>query len=549
MAAFAGTPGLDNIADPKTARLALVIGNGGYSGTAKLPNPTNDAEAVTKELTKLGFAVTILKDCKRQEMLEAIDQFIGRLGSSPAATAAGLIYYAGHGVEIDGANYLLPTDITVQSQLGLTANSISIYDVIRQLEKTRKASLLFLDCCRDNPFSRKRGGGGLARIEPPPGIFIGYATQPGAVALDGDPGNSPFTSSFCAHLPDPDASVSQMMIRIRREVFDKTAGSQIPWDQSCLLIDFGFNPTTAKPLELLTPEEAKEKARAEAAKKEAEYWELTRESESEQLLRSFITQYPYSAHRPEAERKLRWLWWKERFFRVSAATAAATLSACILLSLFAAVQWQRFSDYSPGYLLTGGTAKPLVVRNRAHCRLRCILAWGCVGYSYHDAFSLHQCFLNQDTLYTKDDPTYTSSYLTGSKPHWPWGAIPPTPTPFSYQYDIFFDEPNVINEDGSPAPTKAPHFERIGAQNIYNSWGRSMDEIYDKNWREKGRSAGLLCQKLCADQAKCAGFLFNVISEHCKLFGSEPQRLTIPARGLERIIDVTVPGTVGGIKK
>ncbi len=232
-----------------TTRVALVIGNGAYQNPgARLVNPANDAQVVSAELEKLGFRVNLLVDKTREEMSEAISLFIDRLNSTEVNADTGLIFYAGHGVQIDGENYLLPTNVQARNVVSLIDSSLSLDNLIRQLERTKKAGLIFLDCCRNNPFpaATRALGGGLAKIDAPAGIFIAFSTAPGAVALDGeDTANSPFTSSLISHLPSAGISVSQMMIRVRRDVFDKSSGRQMPWDSSSLLIDFAFNPTRA----------------------------------------------------------------------------------------------------------------------------------------------------------------------------------------------------------------------------------------------------------------------------------------------------------------
>ena len=319
-----------------TTRIALVIGNGAYqSAGARLVNPANDAKLVSAELEKLGFRVNLLIDKTRDEMSEAIGFFIDRMQSADVNADTGLVFYAGHGVQIDGENYLLPTNVSARSVVSLIDSSLSLNNVIRQLERSKKAGLIFLDCCRNNPFpaATRALGGGLAKIDAPAGTFIAFSTAPGAVALDGDNVvNSPFTSSLCTHLPAEGISISQMMIRVRRDVFEKSNGQQMPWDSSSLLVDFAFRPTAATRslhVEPLSQEELDKKRREEAAQTEAEAWALTSQSNSEQLLRSFITTYPYSRYRGEAVRKLRWLQVKNRVFWGAAANRSSSVADAV----------------------------------------------------------------------------------------------------------------------------------------------------------------------------------------------------------------------------
>ncbi len=137
-------------------------------------------------------------------MSEAISLFVDRLQSGGEVNAdTGLVFYAGHGVQIDGENYLLPTNVSARNVVSLIDSALPLNNLIRQLEKTKKAGLIFLDCCRNNPFpaATRALGGGLAKIDAPAGTFIAFSTAPGAVALDGeDTSNSPFTTSLVTHL-------------------------------------------------------------------------------------------------------------------------------------------------------------------------------------------------------------------------------------------------------------------------------------------------------------------------------------------------------------
>jgi uncharacterized caspase-like protein/tetratricopeptide (TPR) repeat protein len=321
-------------------RIALVIGNGAYqSAGARLANPPNDAEAIAAELDKLGFKVTRLIDKTRAEMADAIGTFIERLDNPDVNAEAGLVFYAGHGVQIDGENYILPVDCSPKNVVSLINSSLSLDDIVRQVEKSKKAGLVFLDCCRNNPFpSPTRSLGGLAQVDAPAGIFIAFATAPGAVAMDGDNAqNSPFTTSLLSHIPTSGISVSQLMIRVRRDVVKKSGGQQIPWDSSSLLVDFAFKPTEsggAEQQQPLTLEELQARRREETAKKEAESWEYTRQSSSEQLLRSFITQYPYSSHRDAAQKKLYWVRNKRRLLYAS----------CVAVVIGAAVAYFQYEE-------------------------------------------------------------------------------------------------------------------------------------------------------------------------------------------------------------
>ena len=511
-------------------RVALVIGNGAYqSAGARLQNPANDATIVARELEKLGFRVNLLTDKTREEMSEAIGLFIDRLQSGEINADTGLLFYAGHGVQIDGENYILPTNCSARSAVSLIDSSLPLNNLIRQLERTKKAGLIFLDCCRNNPFpaATRALGGGLAKIEAPAGIFIAYSTAPGAVALDGENTvNSPFTSSLCTHLPASGISVSQMMIRVRREVFEKSNGQQMPWDSSSLLVDFAFNPTTMTrsiQQEPLSPEELESRKREEATQREAESWDLTSQSNSEQLLRSFIIQYPYSRHRAEAVRKLRWLRLKNGVFWFTTAAAAILVLVC-LLGVF---QWFRFERTTMEDVdLVGGDIGVVLADLKINpidttigwCRLRCILSfWSCKAYSYDKGSK--QCYIKDDLLFMDIGPGAkgnTSAYL--------WGHKAPQPTPFNIYWDQVFDGGEAITKDGDPAPVASAEPGEKILNAPYNTWGYQVEQIVGK-WQG---NPGIVCQRLCFEQPKCVGYTFNTIYGRCKLFGSIPTDETGP---------------------
>ena len=528
-----------------STRVALVIGNGAYVNPgARLINPPNDARTVSAELEKLGFRVNLLVDKTREEMSEAISLFVDRMQSGEVNADTGLFFYAGHGVQIDGENYILPTDVSARSVVSLIDSSLPLDNLIRQLERTKRAGLIFLDCCRNNPFpaATRSLGGGLAKIDAPAGTFIAFSTAPGAVALDGeDTPNSPFTSSLVTHLSAAGISISQTMIRVRRDVFEKTKGQQMPWDSSSLLVDFAFNPGTATRSahqEPLSPEEADKRRREEAARTEAETWELTSQSNNEQLLRSFMTTYPYSKHRSEAARRLARLRLKNRLFWVTSAVAALALVACV----FAAVQWFRLvqSTMEDTDLVGGDINLVLtdITINRSEdisllrCQLRCIynLFW-CKAYSFDRLTG--RCYIKEDYLFMDNTPAAkgnTSSYLM------PWGGAAPVPTPFKIRWNETFESGDAILPDGKPAPVavgepKNPDEAKLGAE--YNAWGYEVQDLVGQGYGR--RNPGIACQQLCLLQEKCVGFTFNTLFARCKLYrwirqddARNPRTLTVP---------------------
>jgi len=210
---------------------ALVIGNSAYAGSSRLPNPVNDAKAMTQKLRSLGFIVTEATDTNRSSLVSALSRF-----SQTAAKAdITLLFYAGHGVQISGTNYMLPIDLNLNDLSQAPLQGVSLNSVVEQY-LPGKTKLVFLDACRDNPLMQVSSRGvtkGLAPINVSEGTLIAYATKDGQVAQDGIGGNSPFTSALLAHIDDPD-DIAVVLRKVRENVMLKTNGTQQPWEYGSL---------------------------------------------------------------------------------------------------------------------------------------------------------------------------------------------------------------------------------------------------------------------------------------------------------------------------
>jgi hypothetical protein len=221
-------------------RVALVIGNGAYARVRALPNPTNDARAMAKSLRDIGFVVTEGTDLDRTAMQATIRDFLRDAARSQVA----VVYYAGHGVQIDGRNYLAPIDIQFQAGSGMTEAMMDMDTIMAGLDDQVRTNILILDACRNNPMAPKLASAGPARdIEAGSGLgatlgagtLIAFATAPGQVALDGEGANSPFSAALTRHIGTPGLEVQQMLTRVRAEVVAATKGKQVPWSNSSLL--------------------------------------------------------------------------------------------------------------------------------------------------------------------------------------------------------------------------------------------------------------------------------------------------------------------------
>jgi len=216
-------------------RIALVIGNGTYQGQAPLANPPNDAKAMAAKLRQLGFQdVAEHYDVDLRAMSDAIKGF----GDRAAEADWALIYYAGHGIEVAGANYLLPIDAKLARETHVQDETISLERVLDKVRAARKLRLVILDACRSNPFiarmvrsggGKRSAGGGLADVEPDGGIHVIYAAKHGSTALDGEGSNSPFTSALLKHIDEPGVDLVTLVGKVRQSVLGATQSQQEPW--------------------------------------------------------------------------------------------------------------------------------------------------------------------------------------------------------------------------------------------------------------------------------------------------------------------------------
>lgn len=222
-------------------RIALVIGNGAYQ-SAPLSNPVNDAQDMAAKLADLGFAVSVFTDLDRKGMREAIRDF----GEKLKTAQVGLFYFAGHGIQLKGRNYLIPLQTDVSAADEVEDESIDAGLVLRKMESAgNQVNIVILDACRNNPFARSFRSleQGLAKMDGPIGSFIAYATAPGSVAADGSGRNGLYTQYLLQALNQPGLSIEQTFKAVRKNVSAETDGKQIPWESSSLTGEFYFDHT------------------------------------------------------------------------------------------------------------------------------------------------------------------------------------------------------------------------------------------------------------------------------------------------------------------
>jgi hypothetical protein len=240
-------------------RVALIIGNSNYSKADTLPqlkNPTNDARDIAEALKSHGFSnVSLVVDANYRTMREAITKFGDELKKA-GPTAVGLFYYAGHGVQDSGHNYLVPLGTQLGTPKDLEFEAVDAQRVLAYMEDAGNAvNIIILDACRDNPFpvlnkfrSAAAPAAGLAQMRAPSGSFIAFAAAEGQRASDGDGRNGLFTQQFLQSLRDPDSNIDAVFTRVTATVSDKTGKAQVPWRNSSLTSSFYFNPNQRGPL-------------------------------------------------------------------------------------------------------------------------------------------------------------------------------------------------------------------------------------------------------------------------------------------------------------
>lgn len=220
------------------ARLALVVGNATYP-SAPLRNPANDARAMAQALRGLGFEVLAHENVGQKALLRAIIEFGDRLQGG----GVGLFFYAGHGIQVGGRNYLIPVDAAIRSEAEVEVEAVDVARVLARMETAKnRLNVVILDACRDNPFGRsfRSSARGLASIDAPSGTILAYATAPGKTARDGEGTNGLYTGELLKAMQVPGLKIEDVFKRVRDALQRQTQGEQVPWESSSLVGDFIF---------------------------------------------------------------------------------------------------------------------------------------------------------------------------------------------------------------------------------------------------------------------------------------------------------------------
>jgi uncharacterized caspase-like protein len=231
---------------PSEQRVALIIGNAAYP-EAPLRNPANDASDVAAALRELGFDVFLARDSGQREMKQAIRGFGERLASG----GVGVFYYAGHGLQFKGRNYLVPIGARIDREADIEDEAVDVNFVLAQMEEARnRLNIVILDACRNNPYARssRSVARGLAQMDATSGTLIAFATAPGSIAADGSGRNGVYTKHLLQQIAQPGLPVELMLKRVRNAVMEETKDRQVPWESSSLRgADFYFRPAAAQP--------------------------------------------------------------------------------------------------------------------------------------------------------------------------------------------------------------------------------------------------------------------------------------------------------------
>ncbi|HVS81849.1 MAG TPA: caspase domain-containing protein [Pyrinomonadaceae bacterium] len=277
-------------------RVALVIGNGSYTNAPPLKNPPNDARDMAATLKQLGFTVASAIDADQRTMKRLIREFGQQLKSG----GQGLFYYAGHGVQLRGRNYLIPANAEIMSETDVEDQGVDISLVLGLMDEAANGlNIVILDACRNNPFARsfRSAGSGLAQVDAPTGTLIAYATSPGRVASDGQGRNGLYTSELLSQMRVTGIGVEEMFKRVRAGVQRQTSGQQVPWESSSLVGDFYFaaptlSASTKNASNNAAGEEAVNRMALDPAAFELSYWDSIKSSTNADDFKAYLEKYP-----------------------------------------------------------------------------------------------------------------------------------------------------------------------------------------------------------------------------------------------------------------
>lgn len=271
---------------PNDVRIALIIGNSAYPGNMALANPSNDAKDMSAVLRNMGFGVIEVRDATREQMQAAVERASQELKGKQGV---GMLFYAGHGLQLDWHNFMIPVDAKLNSAADVPKQTVDIEAVMNSFKSAgNRMNIVVLDACRDNPFSsgKTSSGKGLAPLDAPTGTFLAYATAPGNVAADGTGRNGLYTGYLLKELQKPTAKIEEIFKRVRFAVRKESGGAQVPWETTSLEDDFVFNSGIKKIVKLSDEDKAKQ------YDTEKSDWDKIKESKEVNDYYAFVQKYP-----------------------------------------------------------------------------------------------------------------------------------------------------------------------------------------------------------------------------------------------------------------
>ena len=276
-------------------RLALVIGNSGYKHTSQLKNPANDADLISDKLREIGFDVINNKNLTLAGTRELINKFAQKI-KDIGDEGIVLFYYAGHGIQYNGENFIVPVDANLQTDTDIILQGVNTSIILKIFELSgAKTNVIVLDACRNNPFPAvsRSVSQGLARMDSPSGSFIAYSTAPGKVAMDGFGNNSPYTTALAEFITDPNLTLEAVFKKVRRKVYYDTGKFQTTWESTSLidevfLVDRG-DKTSATNVKI--------QAKPQSVVQEENFWMQIRDKNDLQLFKTYLKMFPDGKHR------------------------------------------------------------------------------------------------------------------------------------------------------------------------------------------------------------------------------------------------------------
>ena len=477
-------------------------------------------------MIQLGFEVYFEKNLDVRSFVNAVSRFANNLQD----TDAGVFYYAGHGAQVNGDNFLIPIGCEPSNSLDLETGAVKLQTLLDTLGNASFTSVFFLDCCRNNPLPRWAAKGvagraltlsrGLASPTLPNGSFIAFSTMNDAVAEDGEGDNSVFTANLCKLITLPDTSISNVMAKVRGAVRAATFNRQMPMEWTTLIEPYVFNLKGGPINDRMDSED--------------EYWTYVKDAKSLELLQSFILRFPSGKYRPAAIRKIDELkhikWKQEAWVNTGKIVAIAIAIAFVVLY----VSWIQFTVVEKVDLVGADIYTPVdpATTEQVHssyfgyfqCKLSCIASRSCVAFTFDRSpkeedrnKKRNACYLKNDySSFQSKGETHTSGYI--AKPWFISNFQKETKlvNDYDYQFSRVYNG-KTINVDG----TSQDKIDHTGIRAQEWQLGKLIAELVKERnipiKAKKFRHGFTFCKNLCDANLNCCAFSYSSAHKRCKL--------------------------------